>query len=226
MAEKKKIIIIDDHALFREGLKAIISRKSQYEVIGEAGNAKEAVHLVRGLKPDLILLDIALPDRNGIDLTKELRNILPKTPILVVSMHNKINYILKTFQAGASGYVLKESAAEKLLQGINSVLNGEIFMDSSVSQSILNKLMNVPEKKAQSPESQYNTLSPREQEVLVLLVQGNSAKQIAERLFISPKTVENHRSNIMQKLEMHSTIELFRYAMRIGLLDEDNYLEA
>jgi DNA-binding NarL/FixJ family response regulator len=226
MAEKKKIIIIDDHALFREGLKAIISRKSQYEVIGEAGNAKEAVHLVRGLKPDLILLDIALPDRNGIDLTKELRNILPKTPILVVSMHNKINYILKTFQAGASGYVLKESAAEKLLQGINSVLNGEIFMDSSVSQSILNKLMNVPEKKAPSPESQYNTLSPREQEVLVLLVQGNSAKQIAERLFISPKTVENHRSNIMQKLGMHSTIELFRYAMRIGLLDEDNYLEA
>jgi DNA-binding NarL/FixJ family response regulator len=226
MTEKKKIIIIDDHALFREGLKAIISRKSQYEIIGEAGNAREALNLVRELKPDLILLDIALPDRNGVDLTKEIRNAFPEIRILIVSMHNKIDYIMKTFQAGASGYVVKESASEKLLQGIDCVLNGEIFMDSSVSQNILKKLINAPEKKTKSTESRYDTLSPREQEILVLLAEGNSAKQVAEKLFISPKTVENHRSNIMQKLELHSTLELFRYAMKIGLIDGDVYKES
>jgi len=226
MAEKKKIFIIDDHALFREGLKAIISRKSQYEIIGEAGNAKEALQLSHELKPDLILMDIALPDRNGVDLTREIRNILPEARILIVSMHTKIDYIVKTFQAGASGYVVKESASEKLLQGMDCVLNGEIFMDSSVSQNILKKLIQVPEKKAKSAESLYDTLSPREQEILVLLAEGNSAKQIAEKLFISPKTVENHRSNIMQKLGLHSTLELFRYAMKIGLIDGDMYKES
>lgn len=226
MTEKKKIIIIDDHALFREGLKAIISRKSQYEIIGEAGNAREALNLVRELKPDLILLDIALPDGNGVDLTKEIRNAFPEIRILIVSMHNKIDYIMKTFQAGASGYVVKESASEKLLQGMDCVLNGEIFMDSSVSQKILKKIINVPEKKTKSTESRYDTLSPREQEIMVLLVEGNSAKQIAEKLFISPKTVENHRSNIMQKLGLHSTLELFRYAMKIGLIDGDDDKES
>jgi DNA-binding NarL/FixJ family response regulator len=226
MTEKKKIFIIDDHALFREGLKAIISRKSQYEIIGEAGNAREALQLVQELKPDLILMDIALPDRNGVDLTREIRNILPEAHILIVSMHTKIDYIVKTFQAGASGYVVKESASEKLLQGMGCVLNGEIFMDSSVSQNILKKLIHVPEKKTKSAESLYDALSPREQEILVLLAGGNSAKQIAEKLFISPKTVENHRSNIMQKLGLHSTLELFRYAMKIGLIDGDVFKES
>jgi DNA-binding NarL/FixJ family response regulator len=226
MAEKKKIIIIDDHALFREGLKAIISRKSQYEIIGEAGNSREALNLVRELKPDLILLDIALPDGNGIDLTKEIRNVLPEARILIVSMHTKIDYILKTFQAGASGYVVKESASEKLLQGIDCVLNGETFMDSSVSQNILKKLINVREKKTKSAESGYDSLTRREQEIMVLLAEGNSAKQIAEKLFISRKTVENHRSNIMHKLGLHSTLEVFRYAMKIGLIDGDDQKES
>jgi DNA-binding NarL/FixJ family response regulator len=226
MAEKKKIFIIDDHALFREGLKAIISRKSQYEIIGEAGSAREALQRVQELKPDLILMDIALPDRNGVDLTREVRNLLPATRILIVSMHTKIDYIVKTFQAGASGYVVKESASEKLLQGMGCVLNGEVFMDSSVSQNILKKLIHLPEKKVKSAESLYDALSPREQEILVLLAEGNSAKQIAEKLFISPKTVENHRSNIMQKLGLHSTLELFRYAMKIGLIDGEGFKES
>jgi len=222
MVEKKKILLVDDHPLFREGLKAIISRKSQYEIIGEAGNAKEAMDLVRKLTPDLILLDIALPDQNGIVLTREILKVLPKTRILIVSMHTQIDYILKTFQAGASGYVVKESASEKLLQGMECVLQGETFMDSSVSQNILKKLIKVPEKKGKTPETRYDTLSPREQEIMVLLVEGKSAKQIAEKLCISAKTAENHRSNILQKLELHSTIELLRYAMKIGLVDEDS----
>jgi len=223
MVEKKKVLLVDDHALFREGLKAIISRKSQYEIIGEAGNAKEAMDLLRKLAPDLILLDIALPDQNGIILTREILKILPKTRVLIVSMHTQSDYILKTFQGGASGYVVKESASEKLLQGMECVLKGETFMDSSVSQNILKKLIKVPEKKDKTPETRYDSLSPREQEIMLLLVEGKSAKQIAEKLFISAKTVENHRSNIMQKLELHSTIELFRYAMKIGLVEENHF---
>lgn len=226
MAEKKKILLVDDHVLFREGLRAIISRKSQYEIVGEAGNAKEALYLLRELTPDLILLDIALPDQNGIELTQEIRKRLPKIRILIVSMHTQIDYILKTFQAGASGYVAKESASEKLLQGMECVLNGETFMDSSVSQNVLKKLIKIPEKKDKSPATGYDTLSPREQEIMVLLVDGKACKQIAEKLCISPKTVENHRANIMQKLELHSTIDLFRYAMKIGLIDEDSPLRS
>jgi DNA-binding NarL/FixJ family response regulator len=226
MPEKRNIFLVDDHVLFREGLKAIISRKSQYDIIGEAGNAKEAIQLIRELHPDLILLDIALPDRNGIELTNEIRKISPESRILIVSMHTRIDYILKTFQAGASGFVAKESASEKLLQGIHCVLNGEIFMDSSVSQNVLKRLIHVPEKKVRSPESRYDTLSSREQEILILLAEGKATKQIAEKLFISPKTVENHRSNIMQKLGLHSTIDLFRYAMKMGLIEEDGHFQS
>jgi DNA-binding NarL/FixJ family response regulator len=225
MSEKKRILIIDDHPLFREGLKAIIERDSRFEVIGEAGNGREGLQLTKKLKPDMIIVDISLPDRSGIQLTREIRTLLSTTRILIVSMHSKIDYIAEAFQAGATGYVVKESASERLLQGLESVANGDYFLDSSVSHAVVENLMKSPLKEAKITDADYDTLTPREQEVLRLLAEGLSSKKVAEKLFISPKTVENHRSNIMNKLGLHNTIELIRYAAKLGLIDVDLWKE-
>jgi DNA-binding NarL/FixJ family response regulator len=221
VVHKKTILIIDDHPLFREGLKAIIGRNHRFEVVGQAGNGREGLQKARDLKPDLALVDMSLPDQSGIQLTQELKNASPKTRIMIITMHSKVDYIVKAFQAGATGYVIKESTSERLLQGIDTVLKGEYFMDSSVSHRVVEKLMEFPEKEVNITDASYDTLTRREQEIMVLLAQGLSNKQIAEKLFISPKTVENHRSNILRKLNIHSTIELFRYAARLGIIDVD-----
>jgi len=225
VAQKKTILIIDDHPLFREGLKAIIGRNHRFEVVGQAGNGRDGLQKARELKPDLALVDMSLPDQSGIQLTREIKNALPKTRIMIITMHSKVDYIVKAFQAGATGYVIKESTSERLLQGIDTVLKGEYFMDSSVSHRVVEKLMEFPENKVKITDASYDTLTRREQEIMVLLAQGLSNKEIAEKLFISPKTVENHRSNILHKLNIHSTIELVRYAARLGIIDVDLWKE-
>ena len=221
MAPKKTILIVDDHPLVREGLVSILKPAAGYEVVGQAGNGRDAIRMVKNLKPDLVLLDLVLPDKNGIELSREIRNISPPTRIMIVSMHSKVDYIVKAFEAGATGYMAKESATERLLQGIEHVLNGEYFMDGSVSHRVVEKLMQTPEKEMKITDAAYETLTPREQEITVLLAEGYSAKETAAKLFISPKTVENHRTSIMNKLGLHSTLELVRYAARLGLIDVD-----
>ena len=221
MVHKKTILIIDDHPLFREGLKAIIERDNRFEVVGEAGNGREGLRLAKELKPDLALVDMSLPDQSGVQLTRELKNASLKTRIMIITMHSKVDYIVKAFRAGATGYVVKESASERLLQGMDTVLKGEYFMDSSVSHKVIKKLLQFPEKEAKITDASYDTLTPREQEIMVLLAEGLSSKEIADKLFISPKTVDNHRSNIFRKLNLHSVIELIRYAARLGIIDVD-----
>lgn len=225
MNHKKSILIIDDHPLFREGLKAIIERDSKFEVVGEAGTGREGLRMVKKLKPDLVLVDISLPDQSGIELTREIRSLILDTRVMIVSMHSKIDYIAEAFQAGATGYVIKESASERLLHALEYVSRGEYFLDSSVSQEVVKKLMESPAREAKITNAAYGTLTPREQEVMRLLAEGLSAKQVAKKLFISPKTVENHRSNIMSKLGLHSTVELIRYAAKLGLIDVDLWKE-
>jgi DNA-binding NarL/FixJ family response regulator len=221
LAQKKTILIIDDHPLFREGLKTIIGRKTHLEVVGEAGNGREGLKKAKKLKPDLVVVDISLPDKSGIQLTREIRSLLSHTRIMIVSMHSKIDYIAEAFQAGATGYVVKESASERLLQGLESVANGDYFLDSSVSHAVVKSLIKTPGKEAKITNDDYGTLTPREQEVMRMLAEGLSSKEVASKLFISPKTVENHRSSIMNKLGLHSTIELIRYAAKLGLIDVD-----
>jgi len=225
VAEQKSIIIIDDHPLFREGLKTIIGRDTCFKVVGEAGSSHEGLAMVKRLKPDLVVVDISLPDQSGIQLTRDLRELLSDIKILIVSMHSKIDYIAEAFQAGATGYVVKESASERLLQGLKSVAKGDYYLDSSVSHAVVENLMKSPLKAAKITDADYATLTPREQEVMRLLAEGLASKEVAEKLFISPKTVENHRANIMSKLGLHSTIELIRYAAKLGLIDVDLWKE-
>ena len=214
-------MIVDDHPLVREGLKSVIRAASNYEVVAEAANGSLALQMVEKHKPDIVLMDISLPDQSGIDLSRQIRERRPKVHIIIVSVHSKTDFIVKAFQAGATGYVVKESAPEKLLQAIETVLAGEYYMDSAVSGKVVEKLLQAPSEPVHIKNSNYNALTEREQELLVLIAEGLSNDQIAERLFISLKTVKNHRSNIMKKLDLHSTYELIRYAARLGVIDLD-----
>jgi DNA-binding NarL/FixJ family response regulator len=221
MTQKKTILIVDDHPLFREGLKSIIQRIARYEVVGEAGNGREACRMVKNLKPDLVLVDLSLPDQGGIELTENILKISAKIRIMIVSMHSKVDYIVKAFQAGATGYVVKESASEKLLQGIDTVLKGDYFMDAHISQKVIRRLAGIQNGEVTITDAAYGTLTPREQEVLTLVAEGFTTNKISEKLFISQKTVENHRSSIMRKLDLRNAIEVVRYAAKLGLIDID-----
>lgn len=225
MASKKSILIIDDHPLFREGLKSIIAMDHHFEVKGEAGNAHDGLKMAKKIKPSVALVDISLPDQSGMEVTRQLREALPGTSVMIVSMHSKIDYIVEAFQAGATGYVVKDSAAERLVQGLHAVTEGEYFLDSSISQEVVSRLMKSPVREARVSDMEYGRLTPREQEIMRMLAEGQPKATIADRLCISVKTVENHRSNIMKKLNLHSAMELVRYAAKLGLIDIDLWKE-
>ena len=223
MGEKRTILIVDDHPVFREGLKALLARRSEFKVIGEAANGAEGLTKATELKPDVVLMDISLPDRSGIEVTYDIRSSLPETRVAILSMHLDIDYIARAFQAGATGYVVKESATERLLECLEAVTKGRYFVDSSLSHKVVESLLNPRDQKAKMTDAAYSTLTSREQEVMRFLAEGLSAKEIAERLFISQKTVENHRSSIMRKLELHTTMDLVRYAAKFGMIDLDRW---
>jgi len=219
MGKKNTVLIVDDHPLFREGLKSILARCSGFEVVGEAGNGAEGFRKAKKLKPDVVIMDLSLPDQSGIEVTHKIRSLLPETRVMVLSMHAKIEYITEAFRKGATGYVVKESATEKLMECLETVSRGEYFIDSSLSHKMEKSLMESDERERKITEADYSTLTPREQQVMRLVAEGLSTKEIGEELFISPKTVENHRSSILNKLELHSTMGLVRYAARLGLID-------
>ena len=217
-----EIMIVDDHPLFREGLKAIVSRDANFSVCAEAGNGIEGARLARSHQPDIMLVDISMPDKSGIQMIRELKEELPDTRFVIISMHSEADYIVEAFRAGATGYMIKESASAQLLQGLSTVASGELFLDNALSQEVVFKLL---QTKSDQPRHNdpYSTLTPREQEVMRMLAEGLTAKGVAEQLFISPKTVENHRTNLMKKLGLKSTVELLRYAARLGLIDLETW---
>ncbi|MBN2033986.1 MAG: response regulator transcription factor [Deltaproteobacteria bacterium] len=221
--KKKSVLVVDDHPLVREGLKVILGRSTKFEVTGEAGAAAEGFRMAGELKPDLVIVDISLPDESGIELTRRIKRALPDSGILIVSMHSKIDYISEAFKAGATGYMVKESAPERLLSALATIAKGEYYLDTPLSHPVIENLMKSPEKNAGITEGAYRRLTPREQEIMRMLAKDLSVKEIAERLFISAKTVENHRTNIKEKLGLKSSIELARYAARLGLIDVDEW---
>jgi DNA-binding NarL/FixJ family response regulator len=221
MMDKKTILVVDDHPLFREGLKSLIARNLRFKVIGEAGNGREALQLAGKLNPDVILMDISLPDNTGIVITRQIRNLSSNAKIIMVSMHSRLYYIAEAFRAGATGYVVKESAAENLLKGLYAVSKGQYFLDGALFHKVVPRLIEFAENQEKVTDARYDRLTSREQQIMRLLAEGLSTKKIAEKLSISFKTVENHRANIMKKLDVHSTMDLLRYSVKLGLIDVD-----
>lgn len=220
--KKKRVLVVDDHPLFREGIKALIAPLDDFEVVGEAGECGPAVDLALALDPHLILMDLSLPDGSGIDALREIRARRPGVEVAVVTMHAKVEVLKKAFAAGASGYMVKESAAERLTDCLRAVCEGHSYIDPSLTGEFLESLDGQgPAGGAAAEEDPYEKLTPREQQVLRLIAEGVRTREIAERLGISARTVENHKAHIMSKLDLHSTGEVVHYAARIGLIRAD-----
>jgi DNA-binding NarL/FixJ family response regulator len=217
----QSVLLIDDHALFREGLKALIGNDEDYAIAGEAGSGSEGLKMAGRIAPDLIILDLGLPDVSGVQIIQDLLEKSPESRIMVVTMHSKIGYIVESFQAGAMAYVVKESASDSLLKGMKAVSRGEYFLDDRVSHEVVDNLLNMPMQKMMPADEKFGSLTSREQEIMKYLSEGRSVREISEKLNISPKTVENHKANIMRKLGLQGTVDLVKYAVRIGLIDVD-----
>jgi DNA-binding NarL/FixJ family response regulator len=221
MKNKHRILIVDDHPMFRDGVKAIISGSNVYQVVAEAGSCAEGLELGRSLQPGIVIIDISLPDGSGIDLARNMAEYVPEAKILMLSMHSKADFIVSAFQAGALAFLAKDSSRDQLLHALEVVTSGRQYLDGAISPRVLNELLLRSGSELRMVDASYATLSRREQQVLRLLAEGMVPAAIADRLFISRKTVENHRTNLLNKLDIKSPVELVRYAARMGLIDLD-----
>ena len=216
MAEPRiRLLLADDHAMFRAGLVALLATQRDLEVAGEAASGEEATSLVAAMDPDVVLMDIAMPGMGGIDATRAICAAGHRARVLCLSAHDDPAYFFAAVDAGAAGYVLKDAAPSELFDAIRAAVRGEAYFSPAVARMLLNDhLRRVRESDGQT----FDGLSPREREVLTLVAEGHSNKDIAEKLFISVNTVAIHRAHVMQKLDMHDRAELVRYAIRSGLV--------
>jgi len=216
---KIKVVIVDDHAILREGMKALLALSEHIEVVGGAANGKEALDLVAQLHPDVVLMDIAMPLMDGIESTRRLTKMFPGVKVIVLSQHDNREYILSVIKAGASGYLLKKAVTADIISGIQAVYDGGFYFYPSITKTVIEDYL---EKDKEKPtEDTYDRLSDREREVLKLIVEGHSSNEIAQMLFISVKTVLRHRTSIMEKLDIHNRTELVKYAIRKGIISAD-----
>lgn len=213
-----RILLADDHALVRQGITSLLSGIGDFEVVGEADNGREALRLIRALAPQVVLMDISMPELNGLDATAHALRKQPGLKVIILSMHATEGHVLEALRAGAAGYLLKESDAAELERAIRAVSRGEHYLTPSVSHHVIDRFLHA-EVGARGAGAE--ALSPRQREVLQLIAEGRNTREIAERVHLSVKTVETHRAQLMQRLEIFDVAGLTRYALRIGLVDPE-----
>ena len=211
---KTKIILADDHKIIREGLRSLLEKQLDMEVIAEAHDGLTTVHLVQKLLPDIVIMDIGMPDMNGIEATRQIMTETKGVKVIALSMHSDRRFVLQMLKVGASGYLLKDSAFEELISAIHTVMANQPYLSPKITDVVVKEYLHGFPKKESTV---FTILTAREREVLQLLAEGKTTKQIASALYISVKTIETHRQQIMKKLNMHSIAELTKYAIREGL---------
>lgn len=208
-----KVALVDDHPIVRQGLRNLLQTEPSFSVVGEADDGIMGVELVQRVKPDVLIVDLMMPGLNGLDLIKQALKRLPKLRILVLSMQSADSYVVEALNYGAAGFVLKETGPSEIIQAIHTVVAGKQYLSPKLSERLMGSSTRT--KKLKDP---YETLTPREREILHLIIEGNTNSQIAKRLVLSPRTVELHRSRIMKKLNLHNQTDIFRYALERGIL--------
>ncbi|GCF08828.1 response regulator [Dictyobacter arantiisoli] len=215
---KIRILLADDHTILRAGLRMMLNAQPDMEVIGEAQDGRQAIEEAQKLQPDVILMDITMPDINGIEATRQIKRILTDVKILVLTMHENDEYVFQALRAGASGYMLKEAADTELITAIHVIKIGQFYLSPTAQSVVIGDYLQ--RVRTGEERDSYSSLTEREREILKLVAEGHTNNQIAERLVISPKTVDTHRTHVMDKLNLHSRAELVKYAMRRGLLED------
>lgn len=215
---KISIVLADDHQVVREGLRRLLEGEPDFDVVGEAGGGVEAIQVVEALKPTVLILDMMMRDMNGIEVTRQVRKRVPQTQIVILSMHSNEAYVLEALRAGAGGYVLKESSSDDLAHAVRQVVEGRRYLSSPLSERAIEVYTQSIERDTLDP---YETLTDREREVLYMVAQGYTSSEIAERLYISQRTVETHRTNLMHKLDLRNHTHLIRYALQRGIIPSD-----
>ncbi|HET6948445.1 MAG TPA: response regulator transcription factor [bacterium] len=210
------VLIAEDHAVVREGIRMILDAQADVEVVGEARDGEEAVRLAKQLHPDVVVMDISMPRMNGVEATQEIKRSLPDTQVLILTMHEEESYVFQLLRLGAAGYVLKRAAATDLVEAVRAAARGEAFLYPAVARSVVQDYLD--RMRTGEGTGRYDGLTDREREILVLIAEGLTNSQIADRLFISVKTVQTHRAHIMEKLDLHDRSLLVRYAVRKGLI--------
>lgn len=213
---KTRILLADDHQLMRSGLRLMLERQPDLAVVGEASDGREAVSLAKSLKPEVVVMDIGMPNLNGIEAARQMTQENPQLAVVIVSMHSDESYVLRALKAGARGYLLKDSAEVDLIKAVNAVGSGKSFFSPAVSKMLLDDY--VRKLKRTGNEDPYDLLTPREREILQLIAEGKSNKDIANLLNLSVYTVESHRSNLMEKLNLRGLPEVILYAVRRGII--------
>ena len=216
---KIRVLIADDHAIVREGLRQLLNGQTDMEVAGEAEDGRQALEKVKSFHPDVILLDIAMPHLNGLEVISLIKEAAPETQVVVLSMHSKETYVQQVLSSGALGYVLKASPSTDILEAIRMAHRNEYFLSSRLKAEVIGKYLKT--KRSAPALRGYDLLTEREQQVFRLVAQGHSTSQIADILCVSPKTVEKHRTSLMNKLGVHDRLELLKYAIKIGIVDPE-----
>lgn len=215
--DKIKVFLVDDHPIVRSGIRSELLKVANIDIVGEASNGKEAIEKAGEINPHVILMDISMPDMNGLEATTILRKKLPKIKIIALSMHDNKNYVMEMIRLGASGYVMKDSSPEELIEAIESVYSDNVYYSRNISESFLKDFTQRIKKSKKA--FYHELLTPREREILIQLANGLSNKKIAEKLFVSVRTVEAHREKIMQKLNLKNLAALTKYAIEEGLVN-------